>query len=153
MPQPPPPREGCLRAWELYSRPTPLRRVWKILRDEGYPCGSHETARQWALKGRQFYATDQDLDPKLQRYRDADGLEQWMDKLGQAVEAEDVSLLDALAHLKWLYQWRARLIGTDAPVRANITLTGEEPQPAEFIQRMVGFTDPEETFGDPNGHR
>jgi hypothetical protein len=150
MPAPPPPPEGCERAWELYSRPTPLRRVAEILRAEGYPCGGHETARRWAARGRVICTAKEDLDPEIQKHRDLSGLEKWMDRLAELADDPD-KLLAALDHLKWMYALRGRWIGFDMPTSANVRVTTEPVEPQDFIQRMVG-RDPEETF-DPNGHR
>jgi Fe-S-cluster formation regulator IscX/YfhJ len=126
----------------------PLRRVAEILRNEGYKCNSHETARAWASRGKALCTAKEDLDPDIQKHRDVAGLEQWMDRLTQLADDPD-KVLDALAHLKWMYQLRARWIGFDAPTNVNVNSGPVEPQ--DFIQRMVG-RDPEETF-DPNGRR
>jgi hypothetical protein len=149
MPAPPPPEQGLRRAWWLYTRPTPLRRVAEILRSEGYSCNSHETARQWAMKGKMLCTAPEDLDPDIQKFRDVGGLEEWMDRLGRVVDEDPDKLFEALDRLKWMYQLRGRWIGHDAPTNVNVTSGLVEPQ--DFIQRMVG-RDPEETF-DPNGHR
>jgi hypothetical protein len=97
----------------------------------------------------------EDLDPNVQRYRSAEWLEQWMSRLTKMADELDadgkVTVLDILNQFKWMFRERARLIGTDMPTSINLRTPTEEPEPQEFIQRMVG-RDPEETF-DPNGRR
>jgi len=151
MPPPPPPEEALRRAWLLYSRPMSLQSVMKRLQSEGYKCGSRETARQWVMRGRMLCTADEDFDPKVQKPRDVGGLEEWMDRLARMADEDPDKLLDALTHLKWMYQLRGRWFGHDAPTNINLRTPVEVPEPQEFIQRMVG-RDPEETF-DPNGHR
>lgn len=154
MPPPLPPDEAYERAWELYGPGRGWREVARILSEEGYTC-SHETARQWGYRGRKMLATKKDLNPILQRYRTAEGLEQLVSALLQAADDPQtkVSILDVADHLKWIYRERARLIGTD--FRPQDAAKNESVEPQGFIQSMVkrGVPDPEELYGDPNGHR
>lgn len=150
---PPVPPEVYERAWELYAQHS-WREVARILTREGYPC-VHETARSWGFKGKALVMAKEDLDPNVQRYRSAEWLEQWMSRLATMADELDpdgkVTVLDILNQFKWMFRERARLIGTDVPTSINLRTPAEEPEPQDFIQRMVG-RDPEETF-DPNGHR
>jgi hypothetical protein len=150
---PPVPPEVYERAWELYAQHS-WREVARILTSEGYPC-VHETARSWGFKGKALVMAKEDLDPNVQRYRSAEWLEQWMSRLTKMADELDadgkVTVLDILNQFKWMFRERARLIGTDMPTSINLRTPTEEPEPQEFIQRMVG-RDPEETF-DPNGRR
>lgn len=150
---PPVPPEVYERAWELYAQHS-WREVARILTREGYPC-VHETARSWGFKGKALVMAKEDLDPNVQRYRSAEWLEQWMSRLTTMADELDpdgkVTVLDILNQFKWMFRERAKLIGTDVPTNINLRTETEAPEPAEFIQRMVG-RDPEETF-DPNGHR
>ena len=153
----PPPAEVCERAWELYSGGGGWREVARKLTAEGHKC-SHETARQWGLVGKKIYMRKKDIDPGLQQYRFADFLEQWMGRLGAYADgAELEDILAITAQLKWMYEARARLIGINAPPPTktkNVHVTSEHVEPQGFIQRGVAkaWPDPEETFGDPNGH-
>ena len=153
MPPPPPPREACERAWELYSTGIGWRQVAKILTADKMPC-SYETARRWGFRGKKLYASKKDIDPRVQVYRVVDGIEQDIADLRALAADPDnkVTILDIMPELKWLYRERARAIGTDfRPVDAAAR-ESVEPQP--FIQRMVNReVDPEELYGEGNGHR
>jgi len=152
---PPVPPEVYERAWELYAQHS-WREVARILARELQHPISHECARQWGFKGKALVTAKEDLDPNVQRYRSAAWLEQWMSKLTTMADEldpdGDTTVMDILNQFKWMFRERAKLIGTDAPTNINLRTQAEEPEPQEFIQRMVG-RDPEETFGDPNGHR
>lgn len=152
MPPPPPPDEVCERAWELYAH-RGWRKVAQILTEELGRRVSHETARQWGFRGKRLYMTKKDLDPNVQRYRTADGLEQLMHQLLEAAldPVQKVSILDVADHFKWIYRERARLIGTDFQPKDAAARSGKPVEPQEFIQHMLGL-DPEEAFSDPNGH-
>lgn len=155
MPPPPPPEGAYERAWELYGPGRGWREVARLLQDEGWPCGTHETARQWGFRGRKICMTKKDLDPTLQKYRSAEGLEQLVGALLTAADDPQtkVSILDVADHLKWIYRERAKLIGTD--FRPQDAAKSEPTEPQAFIRDMVrrSVPDPEELFGDPNGHR
>lgn len=126
MPQPPPPVEGCIRAWELYGQHYPWTHVAELLRKEGYKCGSYETARQWGHKGRDLAYTKDALDRGGGRARMVSGLEQDMASLRELVRVSDGEhLLDVMPHLKWMYRELARLIGTDAPTQTELSVTGD----------------------------
>lgn len=151
MPPPPPPEEALRRAWILYSRPMTLQRVAEILRSEGYKCGSRETARLWAVKGKVLCTAKEDIDSEIQKHRDVGGIDEWMDRLVRHADENPDKLLETIDRLKWMYQLRGRWFGHDAPTNINMRTPVEVPEPQDFIQRMVG-RDPEETF-DPNGQR
>lgn len=153
MPPPPPPEGAYERAWELYGPGRGWREVARILKDEGWPCGSHETARQWGYRGKKLLMTKKDLDPAFQKYRTAAGLDLLVSALLAAAEDPQTkySILDVADHLKWIYRERAKLIGTD--FRPQDAARTEPVEPQGFIQDMVrrGAPDPEELYG--NGRR
>ena len=156
MPRPPAPDEVCERAWELYATARGWREVGRLLTKELKRPVSHETARQWGMRGKKLYMTKKDIDPLLQRYRFADFLEQWMGRLsGYADEgAELKDVLEITAQLKWMYEARAKLVAINAePPRGGSQ--GEPVEPQAFIQDMVrrGAPDPEELYGGGNGRR
>ena len=145
---PPTPVEVFERAWELYANHS-WREVARILTREGHPV-SHEQARQWGQKGRDILMAKDDLDPHAQRFRSAEWLEQWMGRLAKLADELDseseITLLDVLNQFKWMFRERAKLLGTDAPTRTQVSLDTEAVEPQEWIQRAV-FKDPEEDFG------
>lgn len=120
MPPQPPSDEAIARAWDLYGQFNSYRRLAEQLTKEGYPC-SHETARSWVEIGRNAHAFIELLDREETRQRMIAGLEQDMAMLRAAMDGGDCDFVQGFAQLKWLYDRIAKLVGTDAPTRLDVS--------------------------------
>jgi hypothetical protein len=138
---PAPPIEVCLRAAYLWSTGCPYTEVAEILRREGYDgrhpplprCGSHQTAINWAARGRRYAEEGENYAAALDRDDGrlvlADALLKDIAAVQRSVERDQLTMKEALDAKRWLYREFSRLIGGDAPTLSSVTVRTEPPAP------------------------
>lgn len=136
MPMPEPDPSACLRAAELHAANNSYRAMAEILRSEGWPCGSHQTASNWAARGRQMAAFSSQLDRDDGRLRLAEILDEEIQQLRKMRDEGVADWESIMPHLKWLVREFARLKGTDAPTLSQVSvrdLRTEDPRPDDGV--------------------
>jgi hypothetical protein len=137
--------EQATRAWELHAQHYSYKHAAEILSEEFKlpKVISHETARQWAMRGEKVNVFSELLDETWSRKRAAARLEILAGWVHDAIAGGVMSLDEGLKHLRWMIRESALLLGTDAARKASVSFTGEAPRAApdpEVMAAIRAFT-------------
>jgi hypothetical protein len=137
----------CLRAAYLWSTGNSYPEIAEILRREGYDgrhpplprCGSHQTALNWAARGRRYAEEGENYAAALDRDDGrlvlAEALLKDMAAVERSVERDQLTMKEALDAKRWIYREFSRLIGGDAPTQIAVTTRPSVPRPDPSVQR------------------
>jgi hypothetical protein len=153
----PAPADGIALAWELRRERKSLEQVRQGLLAEGFKCDSLDTVSRWCKLGAQaeeYIKVMEDdsieewhgLDRTQQRWILASGLDKVISKWWDAIETAGghPKILDiASTHMKWAFEFRARLTNDWAPPHPNqMQVSGqvETPRPSDEVLEAVAKT-------------